>query len=217
MQTITLTDGGPAVSALGFGSNNFGHNPFGNFVEYEPCERVVRAALEHGYTLFDTADVYGLGESEEYLGRALGSGSRGRADRHEVRCRARDAGSSPVPHGSAQYMRWAIEGSLRRLRHRPRGPLQMHAPDPATPIAETLGALGELVDEGKVPVRRRRRLLARAARGGRRGGARGRPARSGFGDDLLQLLTRRYEPDVIDACIRLGIRVHPWFVLESGC
>jgi aryl-alcohol dehydrogenase-like predicted oxidoreductase len=216
MRMINLSDEGPEVSALGFGCNNFGHNPFGNFVEYAPCERVVRAALEHGYAFFDTADVYGLGESEEYLGRALGSDRTNVMIATKFGASVEMPGAPPVPRGTERYIRWAIEGSLRRLDTDHVDLYQMHAPDPATPIEETLGVLSELIDEGKV------RFIGVA----------------GFSPEQLEaaaitsreralpypissmtyysLLTRRYEPDVIAACIRLGIRVHPWFALESG-
>ncbi|MDO8213162.1 aldo/keto reductase [Conexibacter sp. CPCC 206217] len=216
MRTIKLTEGGPDVSALGFGCNNFGHNPFGNFVEYERCERVVHAALDLGYTLFDTADVYGAGESEEYLGRALG------ARRGEVMVGTKFGGhgdipgAPDVPKGSAEYVRWACEGALRRLGTDYIDLFQIHEPDPVTPIEETLGALGELVGAGKV------RYVGVAGFSAQQLEAAASAAKAGelpypiSSMTHYSLLSRQNEESVIPACERLGIRVHPWFVLESG-
>jgi aryl-alcohol dehydrogenase-like predicted oxidoreductase len=216
MKHIELFDGGPTVSALGFGCNNFGHNPFGNFVPYEPCERVVHAALDLGYTLFDTADVYGAGESEEYLGRALGS------RRSDVMVGTKFGGHGPVPgapdipKGSREYVRWACEGALTRLRTDYLDLFQIHEPDPSTPIEETLGALGELIDEGKVrwvgvasfsPAQLEAAVAAADA---------GRGPKPISSMTYYSLLSRQYEAELIPTCIRLGVRLHPWFVLESG-
>jgi aryl-alcohol dehydrogenase-like predicted oxidoreductase len=216
MRTITLTEDGPEVSALGFGCNNFGHNPFGNFVPYERCEPVVHTALDIGYTLFDTADVYGAGDSEEYLGRALGS------RRSEIMIGTKFGGHGDIPgapdvsKGSRQYVRWAIEGSLRRLGTDYIDLFQIHAPDPVTPIEETLGELGELVDEGKV------RYVGVASFSPEQLVAAATASKEGnlpypiSSMTHYSLLSRQFEADVIPACQRLGIRIHPWFVLESG-
>lgn len=214
MRTISLTEAGPDVSALGLGCNNFGHNPFGTFVDFERSAAVVRAALDEGYTLFDTADVYGGGESEAFLGRALGDA------RDQVLIATKFG--YPMPNapdarpGSRAYVRWAIGRSLQRLGTDHVDLYQMHRPDPETPITETFGALQELVGEGKV------RYL----------GA------SGFSADQLQaavsasdqlgiarvvtcmtrysLLSRAAEAEIVPTCIALGIRIHPYFPLESG-
>jgi aryl-alcohol dehydrogenase-like predicted oxidoreductase len=216
MKTISLFEGGPPVSALGFGCNNFGHNPFGNFVAYESCEPVVRAALDLGYTLFDTADVYGAGDSEEYLGRALGS------RRSEIMIGTKFGGhgnlpgSPDVPKGSPTYVRWAIEGSLRRLGTDYIDLFQIHEPDPITPIEETLGTLGELVAEGKIRYVGvggfSAEQLENTVTASREHGL-PFPISS---MTYYSLLTRLHEDEVIPTCERLGIRVHPWFALEGG-
>ena len=220
MKTIALAEGGPEVSALGFGCNNFGHNPFGNFVEYEWCERAVHAALDAGYTLFDTAEIYAHGESEEYLGRALGS------RRGEVlvatKFGARSQRLGPMPGapdaalGSEAYVRWAIDASLRRLGTDYIDLYQMHMPDPTTPIAETLGALKQLVADGKVRY---------VGVGGFSAEQLDWTAAASHAGDLPypvsmmthhSLLTQLAGPDVVAACTRLGIRVHPFQTLEGG-
>jgi 1-deoxyxylulose-5-phosphate synthase len=217
VKTITLTEGGPEVSALGLGCNNFGHNPFGNFVEYERCERVVHAALDAGYAFFDTAEVYADGESEEYLGRALGS-RRGDvlvATKFGSRWQ-RMSGAPDAAPGSEAYLRWAIDASLRRLRTDYIDLYQMHQADETTPMAETLGVLKELVAEGKIRYVGVDGFSVEQLEGA---------AAASRADDLpypvssmthYSLLTRASELSVVDACVRLGIRIHPWFVLENG-
>src|SRR5688500_8308848 len=144
MRTRTLGAGGPDVSAVGLGCNNFG--PRGN---EQGTRAVGDAALEAGVTLFDTADVYGnRGGSEELLGKAL----KKRRDRVVLATKFGHAMSDDAPpnRGSREYVRSAIEASLKRLRTDWVDLYQYHRPDGITPVAETLGVLNELVEEGKV-------------------------------------------------------------------
>jgi aryl-alcohol dehydrogenase-like predicted oxidoreductase len=118
----------------------------------EKVPEVVHAALDGGVTLFDTADVYGnRGGSETLLGRALGTR---RADVIVATKFGMDMDGDNGPdwgvRGSRRYVRRAVEASLRRLGTDWIDLYQMHRPDPATPIAETLSALDDLVREGKV-------------------------------------------------------------------
>jgi len=131
------------VSVVGLGCNNFGGR-----IDEDRTRAVVDAALDEGITLFDTADNYGDGRSEEFLGRIL----EGRRDRVVLATKfggwkedlGREGGARP------EYVREAVEASLRRLRTDRIDLYQLHSPDADTPIAETLGALDELVREGKV-------------------------------------------------------------------
>lgn len=138
---------GLTVSTVGVGCNNFGAR-----MADEDVPRVVHAAIDAGITLFDTADVYGnRGGSETLLGRAL----QGRRDQVVVATKfGMDMGSANGPdwgvRGSRRYVRLAVEASLRRLGTDWIDLYQMHAPDPRTPVEETLAALTELVVEGKV-------------------------------------------------------------------
>lgn len=216
MRMVNLGEGGPAVSALGLGCNNFGHNKYGDFADYDRCERIVHAALDLGYTFFDTSDSYAMGKSEEYLGRALS------ARRDEVLISTKFGaqhdfpGAPDVPKGSAEWVRWAIEGSLRRLGTDRIDLYQMHMPDPLTPIAETLGALGELVTEGKV------RYVGVGGFSAEQLDAAVKAATTGglpvpvSHMTHYSLLDRTCEHDIIPTCVRLGIRVHTWAVIESG-
>src|SRR5215475_531503 len=121
------------VSVVGLGCNNFGWR-----IDAAGTAKVVDAALKSGISFFDTADVYGGGASEEFLGRALG------ARRTDVVL----ATKSGLPlddqrRGGAKpaYIRQAVEDSLRRLGTDHIDLYQLHKPDPETPVADTLAAL----------------------------------------------------------------------------
>src|ERR671913_2138637 len=144
MRTRRLGSSGLEVSVVGLGCNNFGGR-----IDEEASRAVIDAALDAGVTFFDTADVYGnRGGSEELLGKAL----EGRRDRvvlatkfgHEM------WDGAPPNRGSREYVHSAIDASLKRLRTDVVDLYQYHRPDGVTPIEETLGAMSELVDEGKV-------------------------------------------------------------------
>jgi aryl-alcohol dehydrogenase-like predicted oxidoreductase len=130
------------VSIVGLGCNNFGSR-----IDEDRTREVVDAALDAGITLFDTADIYGGTRSEEFLGRIL-------EGRRDVVVLATKFGMTRAPHvaggASAAYVRASVEGSLTRLRTDRIDLYQLHEPRPETPIAETLGALDQLVREGKV-------------------------------------------------------------------
>jgi aryl-alcohol dehydrogenase-like predicted oxidoreductase len=130
------------VSVVGLGCNNFGPR-----VDETGTRAVVDAAIDAGVTLFDTADIYGATESETFLGRIL----QGRRDRVALATKFGMSRGDRIPGGaSAAYVRSSVEGSLRRLQTDRIDLYQLHEPRPETPIVETLGALDELVREGKV-------------------------------------------------------------------
>src|SRR5439155_10679144 len=144
MQQRTIGQSGLTVSAVGLGCNNFGGR-----TDFAATRAVVHKALDLGVTLFDTADVYGnKGGSEDYLGQILG-------DRRKDVVLATKFGmpmaaSDPPRNGSRGYIMRAVEASLKRLRTDWIDLYQLHRPDPATPIEETLRALTDLVRQGKV-------------------------------------------------------------------
>jgi aryl-alcohol dehydrogenase-like predicted oxidoreductase len=129
------------VSVVGLGCNNFG-----NRLDAEATAAVVDAALDAGVTFFDTADIYAAGRSEEYLGRALGS----RRDEVVLATKFGNPMEGQGSGASADYVKLAVESSLRRLGTDRIDLYQLHRPDPQVPIAETLDALAELVRAGKV-------------------------------------------------------------------
>ena len=146
METRRLGREGPCVSALGFGAMSLSG-------VYGPSEeaasaRTIRAALDLGITLIDTADAYGAGHNEELVGRAIA----GLRDQIVLTTKFglvfRD-GRIGVD-GSPDHVRRSIEDSLRRLRVDDVDLYILHRVDPETPIEETVGAMAGLVAEGKV-------------------------------------------------------------------
>jgi aryl-alcohol dehydrogenase-like predicted oxidoreductase len=137
----TRTIGTLTVSEVGLGCNNFGM-----LIERKESDAVVAAALNAGITLFDTADMYGNTKSEEYLGQALGA----RRDQIVLATKAGGPFEGHTGGATPAYLRTSLEDSLRRLGTDHVDLYQLHYPDPKTPIAETLGALGDLVAEGKI-------------------------------------------------------------------
>jgi aryl-alcohol dehydrogenase-like predicted oxidoreductase len=129
------------VSLAGLGCNNFGWR-----IDADGTAAVVSAAIEAGINFFDTADVYGTGQSEEYLGRAL----KGRRDKVLIATKFGIKMGEGKEGAKPAYVRQAVEDSLRRLGTDQIDLYQLHKPDPSTPIADTLGALSELVKAGKV-------------------------------------------------------------------
>jgi aryl-alcohol dehydrogenase-like predicted oxidoreductase len=152
MEYRPLGNSGLAVSVVALGCNNFGGR-----MDLESARPVVDAAIDLGITLFDTADIYGnlfgnIGGSEIALGELL----EGKRDKVLVATKFgytdRDMGYGAVAgaKGGRSYIRRAVEASLRRLRTDYIDLYQLHAPDRTTPMVETLAALHELVQEGKV-------------------------------------------------------------------
>jgi aryl-alcohol dehydrogenase-like predicted oxidoreductase len=199
---------GPEVSVVGLGTNNFGWR-----IGLEESRRVVAAALEEGITLLDTADVYGATESEQFLGEILA----GRRDRFVVLTKfGLPVPDGPdLPRGSGDYLRWALEGSLTRLRTDVIDVYMLHRPDGITPLGETVEALGELVREGKARFVGVSNVdaaqideVAAAARAG------GVPLVCV--ESRYSLIRRAAEQDVIPACERHGLGLLPYYPLESG-
>jgi aryl-alcohol dehydrogenase-like predicted oxidoreductase len=197
------------VTVVGLGTNNFGGR-----IDYEQSLAVVDEAIEQGITLFDTADIYSQGASEDFIGRAL----EGRRDVVFVATKfGKPMDENPSERrGSREYVRWAVEGSLRRLRTDHIDVYQMHEPDPNTPLEETLEALDELVREGKVRYVGSSNYSAEQieqadALARERGWSRFVSAQNHY-----SLVERDIEDDVLPACERLGIGQLPYFPLASG-
>ena len=145
MESRALGTSGLEVSSLALGTMMFG--AWGNPDQAE-CTAMVDIALEGGITTFDTADIYDQGHGEEMLGHAL----KGRRDQVVLATKfGNQMGDDPAcSGGSPRWITQAVEGSLRRLQTDYIDLYQMHRPDHSVDIAETLGALDELVQAGKV-------------------------------------------------------------------
>ena len=202
----TRTIGSLEVSVVGLGCNNFGMR-----IGRKETAAVVAAALDAGINFFDTADIYGGTKSETYLGAALGS-RRDEivlATKFGVPYEGHDGGAS------AAYVRTAVEDSLTRLGTDRIDLYQLHAPDQKTPIAETIGALAELVAQGKIREfgcsNFSAAMLAEAA-------AATPPGGPGFVSvqNQYNILHREPEDEVLAECDRLGLAFLPYFPLASG-
>lgn len=200
--------GSLSVSVVGLGCNNFGIR-----LDQARTSAVIDAALDAGVNFFDTADVYGGTHSEELVGRALG------ARRSQVIIATkfglpideqRPGGARP------EYIRQAVEDSLRRLGTDYIDLYQLHRPDPKVPLADTLGALDDLVRAGKVreigssnfdPAQiREADELSKGAK----------QARFVSVQNEYSLLVREPEAGVLSETRSRGIGFLPYFPLASG-
>jgi aryl-alcohol dehydrogenase-like predicted oxidoreductase len=201
----TRSIGSLEVTVVGLGTNNFG---LGMAADQVPP--VVDAALEQGINFFDTADSYG--DSEERLGRALGRRRDGVliATKFASPLRGQEGTGGARP----EYVRSAAEASLRRLGTDRIDLYQIHRPDPETPIADTLGALAELVRAGKVREIGCSNFSAKQLREAYE--AAGDGPRFASVQNHYNLLNRGDETEVIPTCQELGIAYLPYFPLASG-
>jgi aryl-alcohol dehydrogenase-like predicted oxidoreductase len=194
------------VSVVGLGCNNFGWR-----IDAEASAKVIDAAIESGVMFFDTADRYGKGQSEDFLGRALGR-------RRDQIILATKFGMELEPHqkgASPKYVHEAVEASLRRLRTDRIDLYQLHQPDPETPIAETLGALDELVRAGKV----REIGCSNFSVAQIREAADASPGRARFVSVQNEFSLFHREPEtngVLHECSARGLAFLPYFPLASG-
>ena len=196
------------VSTVGVGCNNFG----GRIDEIRTRE-VINAALDDGINFLDTADMYADGRSEELIGKILGP------RRRDVIIATKFGNEMPGQGSGArpEYVRKAIDASLRRLQTDYIDLYQQHVPDPDVPIAETLGALDQLVKSGKVReigcsnFSAEQIREAQAASRSKRGAARFVSVQNEY-----SLLHREPERGVLAECEREGLAFLPFFPLKSG-
>jgi aryl-alcohol dehydrogenase-like predicted oxidoreductase len=210
MQLEQLGAFGPSVSRLGLGCNNLGSR-----LDYGAAKAVVDAALDEGVTFFDTANTYGEGESERYLGRAL-------VDRRgDVVIATKFGGGPPprvddgVPRGSAVSVQRSIDASLERLGTDYVDVYYYHFPDGITPFAETVGAVADLIEAGKVRYFACSNLDAgQVAEAHVDGTAKGAPLVALQNE--YSLLERSVEEEILPLCRSLGVGFVPYFPLASG-
>jgi aryl-alcohol dehydrogenase-like predicted oxidoreductase len=196
------------VPLAGVGCNNFGRR-----IDEGRAKQVVDAAFEVGATLFDTADLYGSGASEEFLGKAV------KSRRDEAVIVSKFGMRTPpdgLSGGDPVWVIRACEDSLTRLGTDRIDVYLIHTPDDATPIADTLTAMSRLVDEGKV-----REIgcsnfsaeqLVEAEEAANEKGVR----RFVTVQNEYSLLAREAREEVLPACGKLGLSFMPYFPLASG-
>ena len=201
MHSQELDSSGLQVTRVGLGCNNFGGR-----LDLERTRAVVEAALEAGITFLDTADIYGGGGSERFLGEIL----EGRRDHVVLATKFGLGPDEGMARGSREYMRRALAASLERLRTDYVDVYYYHQPDGITPVAETVGAMRELVEEGRVRAIGVSNFsveqLDEAVAAG--------PVAAL--QNHYSLLDRDAEADVLPRCAELGVGFVPYFPLSSG-
>jgi len=209
--------GSLSVSRVGLGCNNFGRH--GSVTrDLAGTRAVIDAAIENGVTFFDTAALYGGPESlsESLMGQAL----EGRRDEVVIATKFGHT-SGPEPstwgaRGSRDFIRKAADASLARLRTDRIDLFQLHEPDPKTPIEETLGALAELVEEGKVREIGHSNFDATMTRAADDCARETGTPRFVTAQNEYSLLERGVEDGLIDVLEERGLGLLPYFPLASG-
>jgi aryl-alcohol dehydrogenase-like predicted oxidoreductase len=186
------------LSRVGLGTNNFGRR-----LDLDRSRAVLDAALSAGVTHIDTADIYGGGDSERFIGEIL----QGRRDEAVL---ATKFGMGAGGNGSREYVRRSIDASLERLRTDYVDLFYYHRPDGVTPIGETVAAMQELVAGGKVRYLGVSNVDAAQLR------AAAPAAPVAVVQNEYNLLERGEESEVLPLCVELGIAFVPYFPLASG-
>jgi aryl-alcohol dehydrogenase-like predicted oxidoreductase len=211
MQYRRLGRTGMEVSSLCLGTMMFG--AWGNTDEAE-CHRIVHEALDAGINIVDTADVYAAGQSEEILGRAL----RGRRDDVVLATKFHEpmGGDRNRRGNSRRWIATAVEESLRRLGTDWIDIYQVHRPDPGTDIDETLGALSDLVRQGKVRAIGTSTFPAEELVEAQWVAQRRHRERFTVEQVAYSIFARHAEAAVLPTCIRYDLGVLAWSPLNGG-
>lgn len=203
---LTRRIGSLEVSVVGLGCNNFGRR-----LDLQATTKVVDAAIDEGINFFDTADIYGSTKSEEYLGKALGKRRQDVivATKFGMKIDEKRRGANP------DYVLQAAEDSLRRLGMDYIDLYQLHEPDKTVPIADTLGALDKLVQEGKV---REIGCSNFSLEQLREADAAAKPKAAHFVSvqNEYSLFHRDPEFDILPECSATGMAFLPYFPLANG-
>ena len=202
-------DAGFEITVIGLGCNAFGRR-----IDQGATTKVINGALDAGITFFDTAEGYGNGLSEEYIGNSL----KGRRDQVTL---ATKVGYNMLHvdgkgKGSSENIRIAIDLSLKKLNTDFIDLYQIHRPDPTTPIEETLGTFNDLRDEGKI-----RLFGCSNFSGDQLTEAIGAAAKAGYqgfvtAQNKWNVLQRGIEEELVSICAKNKIGILPYYPLEMG-
>lgn len=197
------------MSVVGLGCNNFGMR-----IDEEAAREVVHAALDDGITHFDTAEMYGGGRSEEFLGRAVA----GRRDEIVIATKfsPRPADEAYTPGALRKRIVEACESSLRRLGTDRIDLYYQHYPDPEAPVREALETMTELVRDGKVLHLASSNVSAAQIEEAARTAEERRLERFCATQIHWNLLDRDVEHDVVPTARRCKVGIVPYFPLASG-
>jgi aryl-alcohol dehydrogenase-like predicted oxidoreductase len=198
------TIGSLKVSRVGLGCNNFGWR-----IDAAATQAVVDAALDSGINFFDTADMYGTGQSEEFLGKAL----KGRRDKAIIATKFGLKMGDGMEGARPEYVRQALDASLHRLGVDVIDLYQIHRPDDKTPIADTMEVLNDAVKAGKIREIGCSNFSAEQLRASR---ATHGPAYFASVQNEYSLFHREPEAEVLPECARTGVGFLPYFPLANG-
>ena len=203
---LTRLIGSLDVSVIGLGCNNFGRR-----LDPDATTKVVDAAIDEGINFFDTADIYGSTRSEDYLGNALGKRRRDVivATKFGMAVDEKRRGARP------EYVLQAAEDSLRRLGTDYIDLYQLHEPDKNVPIADTLGALDQLVQAGKVREIGCSNFTVDQLREAE-SAAGPKAARFVSVQNEYSVFHRQPELDILPECSATGMAFLPYFPLANG-
>ena len=205
----TVTLGDLTVYRLGYGAMQItGEGVWGDPSDRDAAKEVLRRAVELGINFIDTADAYGPNVSEELIGEALSPYAS------DVVIATKGGLTRPnpgdwTPDGRPDHLRAAVEGSLRRLKLEAIPLYQLHRPDPQVPFEESIGALAELRDAGKIQHVGLSNVTVEQLRSAQK---------------IVPIvsvqnrynLADRSAEDVLDECSAQGIAFLPWFPLATG-
>ncbi len=209
MEARRLGADGPELSVVGLGCNNFGMK-----LDLEGSAAVINAAIEAGITHLDTAELYGQGKSEEFIGATLGS----RRDQVVIasKVQRRPADEPYTPGLLAKRITEGCETSLRRLRTDRIDLYYQHYPDPDAPAEEALEAFDALVKQGKVLHIASSNVTAGQIQAAADAAAAGSLTRFCGTQIHWNLLVRGVEQDVVPTALKNSMGIVPFFPLASG-
>ncbi len=208
METRPLGPNGPQVSLVGLGCNNFGWR-----IDLDQTRKVIDKALDLGINHFDTADVYGGSKSEQMIGEILGT------RRKNVVIATKWGRGPDAAHGlrgTRAYIRKSAEASLKRLRTDWIDVYYMHEPDPQISVDETLGALDELIKEGKVRFIAASNFATSDIEAAAISAKKNKTAMYIAAQEEYRLTERGIETSVVPALKKNGLGLVPFFPLGGG-